>query len=88
MIYSRNKSSVNLQDIFNSADKNDSWAQELLHDLITWFSIGFQNILLVFNPEVFIISGDYRKCWKIFQRKAFIQYGEPKYCKDEEMCQY
>jgi len=69
MIYSRNKSSVNLQDIFDSADKDDSWAQELLHDLITWFSIGFQNILLVFNPEVFIISGDYRNAGKYFKER-------------------
>lgn len=69
LIYQNSNATVTLQDIFKAADKEDNWARELLDEVIKWFAIGFQNILYVFNPEVIIISGDYRHAGEYFKQK-------------------
>ena len=59
-------SEVTLQGIFDASNKGDSWARELLDGVIKWFAIGIQNVILVFSPEVVIISGDYRTAGPYF----------------------
>lgn len=63
------KEVVTLQNIFNASNEGDKWARTLLDDVIKWFAIGIQNIILVFNPEIVIISGDYRTAGNYFKTK-------------------
>ncbi len=50
---------LTIHDIFESADREDVLAREILNSVIKWFAIGIQNISLFFNPDVIIISGTY-----------------------------
>jgi predicted NBD/HSP70 family sugar kinase/predicted transcriptional regulator len=52
---------LSLTDIFKTADEGDLWCRELLDDTILWFSTGIQNIILLFDPEVIVISGIYNQ---------------------------
>ncbi len=58
---------ITMSDIFTGADTGDAWCMEILDEIINWFAIGIQNIILVFNPEVVIISGDYRTAGPYFR---------------------
>lgn len=69
LVYQESASEVTLQHIFQAADDGDEWGQELLDRVIEWFAIGILNITLVFNPEVIIISGDYRFAGSYFHEK-------------------
>ena len=69
VIYKNESMDLRLDDIFSAADNGDLWAKELLDPIIQWFAIGIQNIVLVFNPEVIIMGGEYRNPGEYFQNK-------------------
>lgn len=69
IIYRENELDLTMDDIFIAADSDDLFAIEILDDVIKWFAIGILNIALVFNPEVVIISGDYRTAGRYFRNK-------------------
>lgn len=57
---------ITLPLIFQSANDGDQLGRMLVDEIITWFAIGINNVSLVFNPEVIIISGDYAKAGDYF----------------------
>lgn len=66
-IYKAENNEITLENIFTEADKGDEWAKELLDEVIMWFAAGIQNMNLVYNPDIFIISGDYRTAGDYFK---------------------
>ncbi len=67
-IYGITADKIRLQMIFDAANAEDAWACQLIDEVIDWFAIAFQNISLVFNAEVIILSGDYRSAGAYFLR--------------------
>ena len=65
-IYHQNPADLTDLEIFEATNAGDSWARELMDDIIKWFAIGVQNIVLMFNPEIIIISGQYSKAGPYF----------------------
>ena len=65
-IYKDDSATVKLQDIFDAANAGDAWGRQLLDEIIHWFAIAIQNVSLVFNSEIVIVSGDYRKAGAYF----------------------
>jgi predicted NBD/HSP70 family sugar kinase len=49
------------QDVFAAADKGDSFARELLDEVIRWFALGLHNIALMYDPDIIIFQGKYGK---------------------------
>jgi N-acetylglucosamine repressor len=69
-LYRDDKPTVELQDIFDAANDEDLWARELLDEVVRWFAIGLHNTVLVFNPEIIVISGDYRYAGPYFLHRV------------------
>ena len=66
VVYKRASLPVRLQDIFDAANTGDAWGRQLLDEVIHWFAAAIQNVSLVSNSEIVIISGDYRKAGTYF----------------------
>jgi N-acetylglucosamine repressor len=47
------------KDIFDASNKGDPLAQELLDEVIKWFTIGIHNLVLTYDPDSIIIQGEY-----------------------------
>ena len=58
-----------LQDIFDASNEGDSFACQLMDEIINWFAIGITNVVLAFDPEIIIISGDYRNAGAYFRKE-------------------
>ena len=48
-----------INDIFDASNKGDRLAQELLDEVIQWFSIGIHNLVLAYDPDTIILQGEY-----------------------------
>jgi predicted NBD/HSP70 family sugar kinase len=73
-----NKKSLEIviNDIFDASNKGDLLAQELLDEVIHWFSIGIHNLVLAYDPDTFVIQGEYAMAGNYFIdniRKKFNQ---------------
>lgn len=49
------------QDVFAAADKGDTFARELLDEVIRWFALGLHNIALMYDPDIIVFQGKYGK---------------------------
>ncbi len=67
LIFNDKKSNeIDIFDIFNASNAGDRIACELIDDAISWFAIGFSNIILMYDPEIIIIQGIYSKAGDYF----------------------
>jgi len=69
IIYKQEPGMIVVGTIFDAANSGDPWACELLEVVIGWFAIALLNISLVFNAEIIVISGDYRKAGPYFLKR-------------------
>lgn len=51
----------NPEEIFEASNSNDKLACRVMDEIIEWFAIAIHNTSVVFNAEIIIISGEYRK---------------------------
>jgi len=54
-----NNDIISLPNIFNCADNNDETARTILKDHIKWFALALSNIIMLLDPEMVIMVGDY-----------------------------
>ncbi len=57
---------LEINRIFDSANKGDELALNLMNDVINWFGIGISNIILMYDPQIVIIQGIFSKAGKYF----------------------
>lgn len=50
---------VSVEKIFESANKGDKLARELIDNIIRWYAIAFSNIIMMIDPELIVIQGVY-----------------------------
>ncbi len=60
--------SLNIETVFQAAEKGDAFARELLYEVLKWFTIGISNIILMYDPEIIIIQGAYARAGEWFIR--------------------
>ena len=58
-----------ISSLFTAADEGDLWSRRILDETIYWLAIGIQNITLLFDPEVIVISGIYNQGCNYFLQK-------------------
>jgi predicted NBD/HSP70 family sugar kinase len=57
------------EHIFEAANTGDQWARELMDEVIYWFSLGFSNLILTYDPEIIILHGIYTRAGDYFLDK-------------------
>ncbi|WP_455383128.1 ROK family transcriptional regulator [Salinispira pacifica] len=50
---------VNLDSLFRAYREGDPFAEEIIEDIIKWFAIGLNNVIMVYDPEKIILQGIY-----------------------------
>lgn len=50
---------VTIQDLFRAYKERDSLAELIMNDIIKWFAIGLNNVIMVYDPEMIILQGIY-----------------------------
>lgn len=50
---------VNIDSLFEAFLKNDDLAVEIITDIVKWFAIGINNVIMVYDPEMIILQGLY-----------------------------
>jgi predicted NBD/HSP70 family sugar kinase len=60
LIYSNtNRDAVTIEDLLRAYKEGDSLAEEIMNDIIKWFAIGLNNVIMVYDPEMIILQGIY-----------------------------
>ncbi|MFZ4615496.1 MAG: ROK family protein [Rectinemataceae bacterium] len=54
------------QSVFDASNKGDPFAMEIVEESVRWFSIGLSNIILMYDPEIIIIQGEYAGAGEFF----------------------
>jgi len=57
--FKNNPDKIKLKDIFNAYILEDQFICSIFEEIENWFAIFIGNIILAYNPEIIIISGDY-----------------------------
>lgn len=55
------KSTVNMQEIFDASNRADPFGMFVMDDVATWFSHGIANLIYMYDPEIIILHGIYTK---------------------------
>ncbi len=69
MLYAPGAGAVTLKSIFSASNAGDKLACLLIDGVVEWFAMAIANINLVFNSEIYILSGDYRNAGPFFLRR-------------------
>ena len=59
---------VGIDDLFEAASGGDELAVEVLDQIASWFAIGLNNVIMVYDPQLIVIQGIYAKAGEIFLR--------------------
>jgi predicted NBD/HSP70 family sugar kinase len=67
----RNKNllDITINNIFDASNKGDLLAQELLDEVIKWFTIAIHNLVLAYDPDTIVIQGEYSTAGEYFIEK-------------------
>ena len=55
-----------LEELFQAFREKDPFATEIMDDLVKWFAIGLNNVIMVNDPEMIIIQGIYNQAGPVF----------------------
>ncbi len=66
LLFSSVSGDLSIEKVFSCADRGDLLSRKALGEVLKWFSLGIQNISLMFNPGVIVISGIYRNAGDYF----------------------
>ncbi len=50
---------ADLENLFSAYREGDSLAAEIIEDVVKWFAIGLNNVIMVYDPEMIILQGIY-----------------------------
>lgn len=50
---------VNLDSLFRAYRQGDPFAEEIIEDIVKWFAIGLNNVIMVYDPEEIVLEGIY-----------------------------
>lgn len=50
---------VELRNLFSAYREGDPFAEEVMADVVKWFAIGLNNVIMVYDPEKIILQGIY-----------------------------
>ena len=50
---------VGIDDLFRAAEAGDAFAVEVMDQIVSWFAIGLNNVIMVNDPDMIIIQGIY-----------------------------
>ncbi len=50
---------INIERLFEAFRQNDDLAVEIITDIVKWFAIGINNVIMVYDPEMIILQGIY-----------------------------
>jgi N-acetylglucosamine repressor len=63
---SRTPESVGREHLFDAFRKGDTFAKEIVDDVIQWFAYGLINVIMVVDPELIILQGIYSELGDYF----------------------
>ena len=67
LIYrAKNDPDVGIDDLFDAAAAGDGFAIDVLNQIATWFAIGLNNAIMVYDPEMIVIQGIYTRAGERF----------------------
>lgn len=70
LIYRRSgKDAVTIEDLFRAYKEDDRLAEVIMDDIIKWFAIGLNNVIMVYDPEMIILQGIYSDAGPEFLEK-------------------
>jgi predicted NBD/HSP70 family sugar kinase len=72
----RENEEIEMQDIFDACNAGDTFAREIMDEVIKWFSIGMHNILLTYDPDIVVIQGYYATAGDYFLSRLKEQINE------------
>ena len=55
----RDPHSIKMDHLFEALNNDDSFAKEIIDDVIKWFALGLSNVIVVYDPQMIIIQGIY-----------------------------
>ena len=60
---------LDIQAIFNAADEDDRLACDIVSETASWLARGIHNATMVVDPDIVVISGDYKSAGDFFMEK-------------------
>jgi predicted NBD/HSP70 family sugar kinase len=66
VIFQGGQKNMTAEGIFDAANAGDTLARALMDDIISWFAIGFSNVIVMYDPEIIIIQGVYTRAGDYF----------------------
>jgi glucokinase len=66
MFHTRSPVDVQIEHVFDAFRNSDTFAKEIIDDVIEWFSLGLINVIMTMDPELIILQGIYNELGDYF----------------------